>query len=158
MKQATIRTATLDDLDTIQALNAQLFNFEQQFSDSYNCNWMYEPAGIDYFTRRIANADGNSICLVASSENNIIGYLAAYVGTYAYRTPNPIVELENMFVTEQFRGQGVGTLLVERMKTIAQTKGAERMRVGLLANNVKAQAFYAERGFKPHELIMESKL
>jgi GNAT superfamily N-acetyltransferase len=158
MKQSNIRLATLDDLDIIQKLNAQLFAFEQQFSDSYNRNWMYEPAGIDYFTRRIANADGNSICLVASSENNIIGYLAAYVGTCAYRSLNPIVELENMFVTEQFRGQGVGTLLVERMKTIAQTKGAKRMRVGLLADNTKAQAFYAECGFKSHELIMESEL
>jgi len=44
------------------------------------------------------------------------------------------------------------------MKALAKDKGAQRLRVGLLVDNTKAQSFYELCGLKPHELIMEMTL
>ncbi len=149
----TIRKATLSDFDNLLKLNKDLFLFEKKFSETYNENWPYETAGKEYFARLIVG--DKSACFVAEENGEIVGYLMAYCGEYAYRNVNPISELENMFVKEEFRNKGIGSKLVEEFKKWSKEKGAKRLKVMLYATNLDALEFYKKHGFADFAVVLE---
>ena len=156
MKKPNIRTTTINDLESILNLNRQLFEFEQQFTNTYNPDWTYSDKGRDYFKKRLGQ--DNAICLVAETNQEIIGYLVSFIDTYSYRSTNPICELENMYILPQYRRQGIGTKLVDELKKIAKKKGANRLRVETITQNQVAGSFYQAMGCQDFNLILEQEL
>lgn len=63
-----------------------------------------------------------------------------------------------MFVEEQYRNQGIGTLLINEVKKNAKEKGAKRLRVGAIAQNAEAIQFYHSQGLLDMNLYLESEL
>jgi predicted N-acetyltransferase YhbS len=54
-----------------------------------------------------------SLCLVAESEGEVVGYLAGRVGERMTLRSVEVAELESMYVLEGYRGQRVGARLVD---------------------------------------------
>lgn len=151
-----IRKVAQADIDAIQKLNKELFNFEEQFGHEYNLNWTYGEAGKKYFEDRLHNE--NSIIFVAEEGKRVVGYIIAFVNNYTYRRVNPICEIENMLVEEEFRGHGVGKALIEAVKHEVKKKSVKRLRVGAIAQNEKAINFYRAQGFKDTNIYLEENL
>lgn len=151
-----IRQATIEDLLSIQTLNEQLFSFETQFDDTYNQHWMYETHGVNYFTRLLTNTDNNSLCFIALNDDDVVvGYVCGYIDTYSARSCNPIAEIENMFVSELFRRQGIGQKLIDTFKSELVKQNVIRLKVAALSSNIEAIKFYQKQGLKLHESVLE---
>ncbi|MFZ2199281.1 MAG: GNAT family N-acetyltransferase [Microgenomates group bacterium] len=99
-----------------------------------------------YMQRINETTDGKSAYLVAEQSNQIIGQVfLKYYGTKKYSDyPN----MEDLFVDEKFRGQGVGTTLIKECENRAKEKGFTM--IGLSVNpslNKKAMSLYEKLGY-----------
>jgi ribosomal protein S18 acetylase RimI-like enzyme len=59
-------------------------------------------------------------------------------------------ELESLAVTEQARGLGVGTMLMDASRDLLRTHGASYWIVGVVEINTGAVRFYEREGFQPY--------
>ncbi len=153
MKTVT-RNANRVDLERVLKLNKRLFEYERKFDRTYNLNWTYSPRGRTYFAGRLENG----IIIVAEVNKSVIGYLCAFIDNYSFRSTNPIAEIENMFIEEKYRGQGIGSKLVDNLIRQLESKGVKRIKVGALTKNSRTVDFYRKNKFNDHEVILERSL
>jgi GNAT superfamily N-acetyltransferase len=102
--------------------------------------------------------DEKEIALVADEGGKVVGYLVVTMYSHSFRRENPIAELENMFIEEPYRRQGIGKQLIAEAKKLAKEKGAKRLKVGAVAQNEKAISFYHSCGFEDFDLTLQMKL
>lgn len=101
----------------------------------------------DRYTQRIIETnEGRSTYLVAGQDDQVIGQVfLKYYGTKTYpEYPN----MEDLFVGEDFRDQGVGTALIKECESRTKEKGFTR--IGLSVNpslNKKAMSLYEKLGY-----------
>jgi GNAT superfamily N-acetyltransferase len=145
MTNATVNTATQDDIDALVTSVAGLFAEDGARHDSLmDAGW---PAreGATYYTALI----GDKTCLVtlARLDGEVIGHLIGRLsGPDALRTGR-IAVLESMRVAPGSRGTGVGSLLVENFLAWARDHDAAQASVTAFAANQTAQRFYERHGF-----------
>ena len=60
-----------------------------------------------------------------------------------------------MYLQPKYRGQGIGTELVEEFKEWTEEKDADRLRVEASAQNKRAIKFYQENGFEDYTVTLE---
>jgi GNAT superfamily N-acetyltransferase len=153
----TTRRASPGDLAEVQRLNQALFRYEHDsgfyLGELYNQDWPYHPDGISYFTDCLGNNPANVIFL-AELNHVPIGYLAASYATKSFWRENPVAEIDNMYIEDDYRGQGAGSELIALFKDWARTNGVARIRVGALAANSKAINFYHRNGFENDEVVL----
>lgn len=150
-----IRKAILEDLKEVQKLNYKLFDLEyNNFDPALNMDWTFSKIGEDYFKSLIE--DGT--VWVAIDDNKVIGYLAGSVdGKPSYVTKS-LAELDNFYVEEEYRRQGIGKRLVQEFKNYCMSKRVEEMKVTASAKNVNAREFYQNNGFEEFEITYKMKL
>jgi len=148
-----VRKATSKDIEEILSLNDKLFKYESQFGNMYNLDWTYSDRGKEYFQKRLTEKSG--LVFIAEEKDNIVGYLCGYIDTYSYRSVNPIAEIENMFVLEDFRGRGIGSNLIRSFEVECRKREVTRFRVGFIFQNKKAERFYTKFGFDEFEKYLE---
>ncbi|MCA9987278.1 MAG: GNAT family N-acetyltransferase [Anaerolineales bacterium] len=68
------------------------------------------------------------------------------------------VELETLAVLPAFRGSGVGTALVDRVRAEALQQGITTLSLIVIASNEGAINFYQAQGFQAHEILMKQHL
>lgn len=103
-----IKKATINDLKDIQRLNRELFEKEfTDFDNTLNLDWAFSETGEEYFRDHIT--DASNCVFIALADGVIIGYLAGSLNEEnSYRMPFNGAELENMFVLDAYRSQGIG--------------------------------------------------
>lgn len=84
--------------------------------------------------------------LVAEAGGELVGY-AALCRLIRFQFGLRGMDMHHLFAETAFRGQGVGTSLVEASKTTARALSCSYMTVGTNPDNHKAQAFYEALGF-----------
>lgn len=142
----TIRRAKLSDLDAICTLSQSLFEHERQFTDEYDMGWSHGAAGRKFFTKMLRSR--KAFVLLAIADEKIVGYILIKLLTFSWRVYNPIAELTNLSVDPMYRGQGIGTKLFEKAAETAKKRGAKRMSVEGLHDNIRAIKFYHTQGFR----------
>lgn len=76
-----------------------------------------------------------------------MGYILIKLLTFTWRDFNPIAEVTNISVDPMYRGQGIGTNLFTHAIDLAKKRGAKRMSVEALADNLAAVRLYKRLGF-----------
>ncbi|MFJ7725322.1 GNAT family N-acetyltransferase [Neobacillus sp. NPDC097160] len=66
--------------------------------------------------------------------------------------PNGIVELKNIAIIEEFRGKGIGKLVVKESINLYKIKGLHQMIVGTANSSIANLAFYQKLGFRMAEI------
>jgi GNAT superfamily N-acetyltransferase len=99
--------------------------------------------------------------LVAEIEARVVGW----IGIVAEYTSEDILEqhrefayITDLIVLEAYRGRGVGRRLLEAAEAYAASKGAKRLKVGVLAANGDAHRVYAAAGFRDYEVILAKEI
>jgi len=88
--------------------------------------------------------------LVAVKGQKIIGY-ALYFGTYSTFRTQPGIYLEDLYVTPDYRGQGIGKALLARLAGIVVERDCGRLEWSVLDWNREAIDFYEALGASPQK-------
>lgn len=150
-----IRQAEASDIETIQELNAELSEMEaERYDPTINVEWTLSDEAADWYRKRINQSDG--FAYVVEDNETVVGYaIGACNEPEAFREVDKIAEMKTMFLKPKYRGEGIGSDLMDEFKDWAEEKDAERLRVEASADNKGAIRFYRENGFKDYSLTLE---
>ena len=156
MTTIIIREANNKDLNDILRLNLVLFKKEfKEFDKTLNIRWTYSQKGKDYFNKRITGKEG--FVAVAIDNKEVIGYICCGLHDDSTRIAKK-AELENIMVTEEYRGQKIGSKLVKIFFEWCKAKKIKNILVTASANNLSGIRFYKKLGFSDYDLTLEKKL
>lgn len=64
----------------------------------------------------------------------------------------PLMNIHDIAVIPEYRGQGVARKLLDEVKTLAEFRGCVKLTLEVLSNNDRAKHAYKNFGFEPYEL------
>ena len=116
-----VRDAVRSDIPSLAALERECFS--EPWSEK----------GFDEFFE-----SGSSVCLAAEKDGVVVGYIGA---TLSFGD----AAVTNIAVTKDFRRIGVGTALIEAMRSRGD---ASRLLLEVRESNTAARSFYERNGFR----------
>jgi GNAT superfamily N-acetyltransferase len=133
---ATVRRATLDDLDTL----VPLFDAYRQFYGKPS-----DPSGARGFLQARLGA-GESVAFIAYDGTPALGFVHLYPFFSSTRMAR-LWLLNDLFVAEGARDRGVGALLLETAREYAASTGACEL-ILETANDNPARRLYERSGYR----------
>ena len=106
------------------------------------------PADYGGFLRRqLENPD--VVILVADDNGDVIGYTYATVEGYDYMAlRGPAGVIQDIIVDPEFRGRGVGSLLLDAVLAKLKSRGVPQVVLSTAERNETAQRLFARKGFR----------
>ncbi|MBE6054942.1 MAG: GNAT family N-acetyltransferase [Clostridium sartagoforme] len=89
--------------------------------------------------------DGNDLCFLAMDENEIVGYIAAQVGTLRKIKHGAYIVVG---IREKYRNRGIGTEFFKKLNEWAEEKNIVRLELTVICNNEVALNLYKKNGFE----------
>jgi GNAT superfamily N-acetyltransferase len=139
-----ISLAQAEDVPALCELLKILFSQEAEFTPDVEA----QRRGL---SRIIASPDIGAI-LVASDDKRIIG-VVNLLYTISTALGERVALLEDMVVSPDARGSGVGSMLLQEAITFARSSGCKRITLLTDRNNESAQRFYQQHGFAMSGMI-----
>ena len=132
----TIRKARIEDME-------QVLNLVQELADFEN-----EPDAVEV-TKDDLVKDGFGEqkmfqCFVAETEKGIVGIALVYPRYSTWK--GPVIHLEDLIVSENMRGSGLGTALLDQVVKYGAELGVKRISWEVLDWNEPAIDFYEKKG------------
>jgi GNAT superfamily N-acetyltransferase len=156
-----VRPANPSDFNVVQALYAELFMHERdQFDSSMNLAFPDSEEGRD-FIRDICGNEHGRTGFVFEDDDIIKGFGSLRSMTaheYSHRNTIKPVQIQTLYVCENYRGQGIGTALISTMHKVAIQNGCTHLRIAVLAGNSSAKKLYEKMLFQAYEVIYEKIL
>ena len=137
----TLRPATVEDVPTILACIQGLAEYERL---SHECEATEELLRESLFGA--APAAEVTLALVGDQPAGF----ALWFRSYSTFLARPGIYLEDLFVFPEFRGRGVGKLLLTTLARTAVERGYGRLEWAVLDWNVDAIGFYESLGARPN--------
>jgi GNAT superfamily N-acetyltransferase len=97
-----------------------------------------------FFLQFIAPSDAGEL-LGAWTDSELIGYACLY-WTFSSVAAQPIVVLNDLFVSAASRGRGIGLALIEAAREVAHERGVQRLTWRTALDNRRAQQLYERTG------------
>jgi PhnO protein len=91
-------------------------------------------------------SDPNIHYLVAEKETKIVGFISLHVQTLLHHN-NPTGEIQELIILPEYRGAGVGGILMNEMEEIAHSLNLEEIELTTRITREKAQYFYRKIGY-----------
>lgn len=136
------RIATLDNLDAIAPLFSDYRTFYTRQPDLETARrFLYERLSRDESTVILAYRDG---------EAAPAGFTQMYPMFSSVRAAR-IYVLNDLYVAENTRRQGVGEALLRAAADFARSRGAIRLELETTPDNLKAQSLYRAQGWEFHQ-------
>jgi GNAT superfamily N-acetyltransferase len=139
-RELIIRFATPSDAEIVYRFIAELAAYEK------------EPAAVEVTSEilreQLASARPPFECLIASQEDWPVGF-ALFFHNYSTWRGKRGLYIEDIYVPESHRGQGIGTALFQAVGRIALERDCGRMEWAVLNWNTPAIEFYCRQGAKP---------
>lgn len=110
---------------------------------------------IDGFNRAISQ-DEDSFVYYAKDNDNLVGYIYAYLKTKKNKViTSNVIDLEALFVKKEYRLQGVGKELIYLLEKWAKDKYSDYViEITCLSDNKKALDFYKTLGYREVKTIL----
>lgn len=134
----SIDLATVEDIPALSRLLSLLFTQEAEFSPDP----FAQARGL---ARIITHPDIGEI-LLARESDEVLG-MVSLLYTVSTALGAPVALLEDMVVTPEARGTGLGARLLSHAIATARTRGCRRITLLTDANNHDARRFYERQGF-----------
>jgi diamine N-acetyltransferase len=148
MESINIKKVILSDIDQLQKISQQTFRETfSAFNTKENiAKYLEEDFSIEKLTTELN--DKNAEFYFALLGNNVIGYLKLNFGQSQTELKNEKgVEIERIYVLQEFLGKKVGQLLYEKAMQIARQTKANYVWLGVWEENSRAINFYKKNGF-----------
>lgn len=145
---AIIHKATLLDLAALQSIGRKTFaeTFSTNNSEENLATYLAEGFSEEKLGAELRNE--HSQFYFALQEGDVIGYLKVNLGDAQSEKQDPnALEIERIYVLQQYHGKQVGALLYEQALAIAKARRAPYMWLGVWEENPRAIRFYEKQGF-----------
>jgi len=139
-----IRPAYSEDIDQMAGLLSELFTIEDDFV-------IDREKQIRALQMLLENPD--ALVLVVEAEGKIVG-MASLQRLISTAAGEYVGLIEDVVVTQKFRGKGIGRSLFESVLSEAKARGYARLQMAVLSDNVAASHFYAQFGFQRSSMLM----
>ena len=149
---AEIRRATGEDAPRVAALEQELVHGDAP-GDPYLVRDLQRHDVEEQYRTLIAS--DWAVCLVATHQGEVVGYLSRGWKDSPKWRPVKATEIHALYLREAFRSQGIGRRLIEEFVHWSEERGAEVVEVGAFAANTRALAFYERAGFRPTLVHLE---
>lgn len=137
MTAAAIRAAGAEDASTLLRLIRALAEYER------------EPDAVkatqEALAGQLASERPPFEALIAEEDGRAVGF-ALYFHNYSTWEGRPGVYLEDLFVEESHRGDGIGRALMAAVARVALERGCGRLELAALDWNTPATGFYRAHG------------
>ncbi|MDZ7587102.1 MAG: GNAT family N-acetyltransferase [Patescibacteria group bacterium] len=150
-----IRKAQSNDWQTIQQLNFGMYPHQAQFDPYLDMDEPFTPQSIKEYKDDASNPEKCS--LIAEINGEAVGYLVGSKLIVSYRKLR-LGEINHMAVSEKFRGQGIGSKLVEEFRHWCKKNNLEKISATAYYANTETINFYQKHGLKPEGIILEGKI
>ena len=144
----TIREVTIEDLYQLQNISKQTFKetFSSANTEENLQQYLDECLSIETLKSELSNP--NSLFFFAIVNNHICGYLKLNSGEAQTELKDDKgLEIERIYVLQQYQGQIVGQLLYDKAVAVAHDKQAAYIWLGVWEENHRAINFYKKNGF-----------
>jgi ribosomal protein S18 acetylase RimI-like enzyme len=154
-----IRRATSADLQAIGILGALLVEVHHDF-DSRRFLAPRNRTPADYASFLSRQLEDPDIAVLAADDNgDVLGYTYAGVEGYDYMAlRGPAGVVYDIIVDPEYRGRGIGRLLLDATLAFLESRGAPRVVLSTAAQNEPAQRLFARVGFRRTMIEMTREL
>ncbi|MBW3518615.1 GNAT family N-acetyltransferase [Flavobacterium sp. NKUCC04_CG] len=148
-----IRTATAADLPQLNVFLQQLVDAERPFDPTLKQGELF------YYDISKMIDDSTTEVLVAEVNNQLIGCGYAQLrSTKDFQIHDAFGYIGFMFVTPEYRGQGISNLLLIQLKNWLLNKGVSEIKLEVYYENTAAIRAYEKAGFKKFTTTMRMQI
>lgn len=150
MEQISIERVTPADIHSLQTIGKQTFEeaFARHNSEQNMTQYLNDGFSAQKLSAEIGT-DGSEFYF-AKNGNQVIGYLKINAGSSQTEIQdNKALEIERIYVLQDYHGKKVGQQLYEWALDIACHRKCEYVWLGVWEYNAKAIRFYEKNGFVP---------
>ncbi|MBC9909289.1 GNAT family N-acetyltransferase [Chitinophaga varians] len=150
MTSIYIIRATLENITQLQTLSVNTF---RETYEAYNTPEDMQHHLSTHFNTAQLSTEINSPDIsyyLAFQQDTPVGYIRLNTGTAQTDLKDQdTLEIERIYVLQQFQGLKAGQLLLDKAIAVAREKNAAFIWLGVWTKNEKAQGFYHRQGFVP---------
>lgn len=128
-----IRLAHENDFNKIHALNMEFSHFIKT-PEKFKISVEQMREEQEHF----------KILVVENEENEIIGFASTFIAWYSWIGKS--LYLDDLFVIEKYRGNGLGSKLMEKVFEMAKEQGCKKVKWQVSKWNKNAIEFYKSKG------------
>jgi len=148
MKIPAIKKIELSEISKLQKIGRETFyeTFAGDNSEENMKDYLDEKFAIGKLTTELSNPD--SEFYFAHIDDQILGYLKVNFGEAQTELKDKEgLEIERIYVLQEFHGLKVGQLLYNKALQIAKDDDLKYIWLGVWEENLRAQNFYKKNGF-----------
>ncbi|MDD2983882.1 MAG: GNAT family N-acetyltransferase [Crocinitomicaceae bacterium] len=148
MKKIVIRAVEIEDIPVLQEIGRQTFfeTFSENNTEENMVKYLEDSFSIEKLTEELNNE--NSEFYFAISDEKVIGYLKLNFGnSQTELQDNSSLEIERIYVLQEYHGKKIGQVLYEKAMQIASNKNVNYVWLGVWEENPRAIRFYQKNGF-----------
>lgn len=149
MESITVEQVTLKDINKLQKVGKQTFleTFSAGNTEQNMAKYLEEGFSLEKLTAELN--DEQSAFYFAFLDENVIGYLKLNFGeSQTELKDDKGLEIERIYVLQEFLGKKVGQVLYEKAIQIADQINAHYVWLGVWEENPRAISFYKKNGFE----------
>jgi ribosomal protein S18 acetylase RimI-like enzyme len=149
MENLYIRKITVDQVAELRQISVQTFTetFSAVNTEEDMAQYVAESLSVDKLTAELSNE--LSQFYFAVIDNEVVGYLKLNLGEAQTEIKdNDALEIERIYVLQQYHGKNVGQLLYQKAIDIANQINARYVWLGVWEKNFRAMSFYKKNGFE----------
>ncbi|EKE00167.1 MAG: Acetyltransferase [uncultured bacterium] len=154
------RDFEIKDKETIINLIDELQKFASNLDPIKRATW--KPGFGEYVYKEMVESfeKYNGKCVVAVVDNTLVGYLWGLIP--ATQSPESLLSvipsklgvLKDAYINEKYRGQHIGSTLIEKMETYFKEQGCDAVWLQVFVPNKSAYNLYKKLGYLERDLEM----
>ncbi|MCS4238718.1 GNAT superfamily N-acetyltransferase [Myroides gitamensis] len=145
-KNIVIKKVTLNDIQELQTISRQTFfeTFSETNSQENMTKYLEDSFSIKTLTKELTDIYSDFYFAILSHQ--IIGYLKLNYGVSQTEIKDSnSIEIERIYVLQEYHGQKVGQILYEKALQVAYIKKVNYLWLGVWEENPKAIRFYQKK-------------
>ena len=149
MENITVQKISISDLPALQKIGRQTFyeTFAASNTEENITKYLEEGFSEDKLTTELE--DQNAEFYFATLDNEVIGYLKLnYGASQTELKDDKALEIERIYVLQEFHGKKVGQILYNKAIEVAKDKKSDYVWLGVWEENPRAISFYKKNGFE----------
>lgn len=148
MELVTLKPCTLSDLEILRQVSLETFReaFANQNDPSHFEAYLREAFSIEGLRREMENPAARFFFLYYGGK--LAGYVKINGANAQTELQDPeALEIERIYVRKPFQGKGLGSWLLDEIKSLGREEGKKYLWLGVWEENGEAIRFYKRHGF-----------